>query len=484
MKSIRPAPLGCFSFTAVLALVVTLAVIASLTILRGGAMFTPGVLNAQVGPLVLGGVTSHAQITNCSTCHTPPWSSQTMADQCLACHTDLKQDPNNFHNLMIAQGVKAGCNQCHTDHSGATASLTFASVSSFPHNLVGYSLTGHQIMADGSAFICLDCHSNGYIGYDQSTCTTCHTTINAVFMQEHVATFGATCLSCHDGIYTYGHTFNHSTLAFALTGAHASLTCDQCHAGARTIADLQAAPQNCYACHANDDAHQGQFGQDCAACHSTTAWQPASFDHSKSAFPLTGAHTTVECNQCHLPGPDGVTVFQGTPTTCVSCHAQDDAHQGQFGQDCAACHSTTAWQPASFDHSKSAFPLTGAHLTVPCNQCHLPGQNGVTVFKGTSTTCVSCHPDPTYHAGLFGTDCAGCHTTTAWTPATFNQAHTFPLNHGDASTCQSCHPNSLTIYTCYTCHDQAQTVARHQEEGITNISNCIQCHANGRGEGD
>ena len=40
-----------------------------------------------------------------------------------------------------------------------------------------------------------------------------------------------------------------------------------------------------------------------------------------------------------------------------------DMQVGSDGvQACASCHSTKAWQPAKFDHDKSAFPLTGVSL--------------------------------------------------------------------------------------------------------------------------
>jgi hypothetical protein len=79
-------------------------------------------------------------------------------------------------------------------------------------------------------------------------------------------------------------------VAFTLTGKHSAVLCQQCHTGAKTIADLKNTSQDCNSCHAKNDTHKGQFGQDCAQCHTTASWQSATFDHSKSAFPLTGAH--------------------------------------------------------------------------------------------------------------------------------------------------------------------------------------------------
>ncbi|MCB1037161.1 MAG: cytochrome C, partial [Acidobacteria bacterium] len=55
----------------------------------------------------------------------------------------------------------------------------------------------------------------------------------------------------------------------------------------------------------------------CESCHSENAWQPANFNHNQTAFPLTGAHRTLDCQSCHAGG------YSGTPTDCFSCH-QDD----------------------------------------------------------------------------------------------------------------------------------------------------------------
>src|SRR5512141_3302035 len=124
----------------------------------------------------------------------------------------------------------------------------------------------------------------------------------------------------------------------------------------------------------NPNHKTGNFPTDCSICHTTNGWRPASFDHSKTAFPLAGAHANVTCNTCHVNGNFNIS------TTCSSCHLKDyngttnPSHAAaKFPIDCQVCHSTTAWQPASFDHSKTAFPLTGAHVSVTCASCHING---------------------------------------------------------------------------------------------------------------
>jgi hypothetical protein len=599
--------LGCLTGSGIIAALLTTLIVTGITLVQGGVLFNPGPLNAQAGE-ALGGIHSHAELANqCKACHTAFWEADKMADRCVACHTAISielADPQSLHGVVTRNYSNLACRDCHTDHNGPDGSLTNMDVNRFPHEALGYSLNGHQRLGSGAMFQCGDCHSdNHYSPFDPSVCETCHRQLDATFTVAHTLTFGKDCLACHDGVDTYGEDFDHDTFPFPLTGKHVDADCSQCHLSARSIPDLQAAPVDCFSCHAEDDPHQGRFGPDCAACHTPAGWIPAQFDHSLAAFKLEGEHTDVACEDCHQDGiykgtpsdcfschaaddehegslgtdcakchsPAGWEpamfdhnladfklegkhadiacenchengVFKGTPSDCFSCHAAEDPHAGRFGTDCAACHSPTGWKPAlfdhnlaafkltgkhvdaacedchqngiykgtptdcyschagdddhngqfgtacnachstfgwlptSFDHSLSSFPLTGAHVSVACTRCHINN-----VFRGTSSVCVSCHGDPPFHAGLFGTICSQCHTTSAWIPATFNRSHPFPVNHENASTCRDCHTISLSAWTCYTCHNQAEMQDKHKDMG--DFSNCLTCHPTGQKEG-
>jgi hypothetical protein len=469
--------IGCFTGSGLIAGLLTLLFISGVALARGGVLFNPGALNAQAGAQPVGGVASHAETGgHCSACHTAIWESEVMSDRCLACHKDLLTSADNFHAVMLAQSQTWSCQECHTEHNGAQAALTIFDMQRFPHEASGYSLAGHQTTANGANFTCADCHGERITAMDLARCTTCHQEIDPVSMADHLVAFGGECLACHDGIDTYGKAFDHNLQAFPLQGKHATTDCVGCHTEARTPTDLKNAPTDCFSCHAQDDPHGGRFGQDCAQCHTPEAWENATFDHSLAAFSLSGAHTDVACEACHVNG-----VFKGTPQDCFSCHQADDAHAGQFGQDCAQCHTPEGWENASFDHSLAAFPLTGAHLSVACTDCHTGG-----VYKGTPQECSACHAEPVYHQGLFGSDCAACHETASWSPALYNQAHTFPFNHGASgiSSCRTCHPGSLATYDCYTCHEHnpAEIESKHREEGISNFQDCARCHPTGQKE--
>lgn len=72
-------------------------------------------------------------------------------------------------------------------------------------------------------------------------------------------------------------------------------------------------------------------------------WSIWSFDHAKEThFALTGAHASLACADCHRHPPEQVKLR----TDCVGCHAQDDVHAGQFGPNCARCHTTRTFKGA------------------------------------------------------------------------------------------------------------------------------------------
>ena len=81
---------------------------------------------------------------------------------------------------------------------------------------------------------------------------------------------------------------------------------------------------------------------------------------------------------------------------------------------------------ATFDHSKSGFPLTGAHTVPPrqCADCHINNNYNLTI-----TACIQVPPErlqrrdnPVPHTG-FPTTCEQCHDTIQWTDGKFDHTH-------------------------------------------------------------
>ncbi|GAB4473900.1 MAG: hypothetical protein Kow0088_09540 [Anaerolineales bacterium] len=401
--------LGCLTPLGLFAGVITVLIIAGTTLTKGGMLYSPGALNAQSGQL-LGGVTSHAETGgDCQACHVAPWSTGSMADRCLVCHTDVldqKNDPTSLHGIIAQNEKSLKCARCHPEHRGQTASLTVMTLVDFPHELVGFSLRKHLQKSNREAFVCVDCHVENLNTFNPLTCDTCHQQTQAAFMQAHRDDFGTSCLNCHDGVDRFGQNFDHANFQFRLEGKHQDVNCVRCHTNARSVGDFALASNECVACHLQDDKHDGKFGSDCSACHTAMDWDEVTFDHARTSFPLTGAHQQIECEKCHTQGR-----YIGTPMACVACHLE-----------------------------------------------------------------------PQVHAGLFGTDCEACHTTRAWQPATFNGPHTFPINHGEANSCLTCHPTTYRQYTCYGCHehDEAKVRSKHLKEGISDFQDCVACHPSGR----
>ena len=154
----------------------------------------------------------------------------------------------------------------------------------------------------------------------------------------------------------------------------------------------------------------------CATCHSTSVkftQATSGFNHTRTAFPLTGAHTTVACASCHANKVYKPVAFE----SCASCHKSP--HQPPLPGACSSCHTTGAWRTTKVDHARTAFPLRGKHATVACAQCHVKPALAV---KPKSDTCASCHTDP--HKGSFKQDCSACHSETSFQKGAFDHATT------------------------------------------------------------
>jgi hypothetical protein len=343
---------GFISATGIVAAVVVFLGAGAVTHLLGPELFSPGGLNAQTSADAaiatttaaksLGGVTSHAQLAeDCGACHPAPWGSRSEADACLACHTGIGDQiatRQSLHGGLEGMRASPTCAECHPEHNGPSGALTVLDEAGFrsAHDLTGFSLKSHRETQSGGGFACADCHPDGYGNFDQTLCAGCHADIDAGFMKEHEAAFGADCLGCHDG--TGNTRVDHDTFAFKLTGEHAAVACEDCHKDARSLQDYQSAPQDCYSCHAEDDEHDGAYGRQCGSCHSADGWDQVTFDHK--VFPLDHGSDEKKptCETCH---PDGTDTY-----TCYGCHEHTESnvlgeHEGKSLtelQDCVRCH--------------------------------------------------------------------------------------------------------------------------------------------------
>jgi len=420
----------------------------------------------------------HRAVT-CVQCHVKPVFAN-VGQRCQDCHADI-------HKRQLG----ANCEQCHTVRGWQV------SIQQVQQHNNRFPLTGAHAAVD-----CDTCHkgvANSKFQTMSTECYSCHAADFKSATPSHTTGFSTTCQTCHSTDSWLNATFDHNTTGFPLTGAHTvpPRQCTDCHNPKSGNYNITSTA--CVSCHLQDfqgttnpNHVSGGFSQTCETCHTTAAWQPATFDHSTVNFPLTGAHTVPprQCTDCHNAKFGNYNI---TSTACITCHLTDfqgttnpNHVAGGFAQTCELCHSTSAWQPATFDHSKSAFPLTGSHTVPPrtCADCH-----GTNNYSITVTTCISCHQNdftnatsPVPHAG-FPTTCQQCHDTVQWSDATFNHSttgftltgsHTVPPRQ-----CIDCHINNnytLNSTLCITCHqtdfNNATTPVPHTGFPTT----CELCH--------
>jgi hypothetical protein len=203
-----------------------------------------------------------------------------------------------------------------------------------------------------------------------------------------------------------------------------------------TLPHLMISPGNTINAH-------GKIAQDCFACHT----------------PFLGSRPE-KCMDCHKVSEIGLKTTQGV---AIGREKKNVAfHQNLIEKDCIACHSdhngVMAFRPIShFSHE-----LLIIDMREQCSDCHT-------------------NPGDRLHRKLKA-NCKQCHTTDAWTPATFDHRDYFRFDRHHEADCETCHvDNNYNNYTCYGCHEHSRSNIReeHYEEGIYDYENCVECHRSG-----
>jgi len=467
-----------------------------------------GVQAASLESLVMPGPVSqaHEELEHtCSNCH-DTFDRSTQRQLCLDCHEDVAADlqgSSGFHGLQPAvAGVE--CKSCHAEHLGRDADITGLVPDLFNHDFTNFPLEGGHAEQtcsacheDGVVFrdapaSCFGCHENddAHDGALGSECESCHdsqawlttgfdhadtefplfgvhaeTSCAGCHADQSFSDTPTTCISCHeaDDVHdgsrgeacgdchdsdSWNARFDHlAETGFALQGAHAELSCANCHVtgAAQGFSEL---PDDCQGCHAGDDVHLGRHGSDCADCHGQTSWD-ISFDHAaETGFVLQDAHAEISCESCHTG-----TLTDPLPEDCWGCHERIDPHGGTL-LECDECHGQQSFaEDLTFHHDLARFALVGLHRNASCEQCH----DGL-IFAPLDSGCVDCHADMDTHAGSLGSLCGDCHNPVGWEYWEFDHAATgFELTGAhDGLTCESCHESG-----------QSKT---------GNSSGCVSCH--------
>jgi len=401
----------------------------------------------------------HAKLeSECTNCHDRTDRSRQSA-LCVACHKDIGTDlaeHKGYHGRM-ANATIGKCVGCHTDHLGRDADIVRLDRASFDHEHTDFPLAGaHRTVA------CASCHQVGEPWRKATpTCISCHKADD-----YHGGQLGSACADCHNLEHWSGARFDHGKTQFALTGAHASVSCGACHLGGR----YKPTPQRCVACHATDDVHRGERGDECAKCHTTSEWKTAKFDHEKeTGFALLGHHAQVDCLACHRSG----NYKDKIPKDCYGCHKADDDHAGRFGEKCADCHDNEAWHPVQYDHlARTKFALVGAHAKLSCHTCHTAN----VLQQKLGSDCLACHRAASPHGKSFKLACDSCHGLQSWRgDINFDHDLTrFPLlGLHNVVSCAQCHRTQAFTATgtrCLDCHKKDDV----HKGGLG--PNCDSCH--------
>jgi len=454
--------------------------------------------SGQISPGDLAEPHAHLEgMSNCTKCHS--LGAKIADDKCLACHKEVKariDQQKGYH--ASAKVYKKSCIICHSDHHGKKYDILHFDINKFDHNNAGYKLEGAHAKKE-----CKDCHKTEFIKDPvikkkkktflglNTQCLTCHS-------DYHQKTLSSKCEDCHSHEkFKPAPKFDHAKSKFILKGQHKTVDCLKCHKmktlNGKEFQEFKGIQfKNCVSCH--EDVHHGQFGTDCASCHTeesfTTVKGISKFDHSKTTFNLEGRHISVACKSCHK----GSYTAPLKHARCMDCHT--DYHKGQFTKtnltsDCRDCHSEKGFPGSSFTlerHNTGNFKLEGAHIATPCIACHKKTENWS--FRQIGTKCSDCHTDihqPYLDAKYYPeANCLKCHTVEQWTSISFDHNQTkYPLTGKHlGQTCRSCHNNKSRVENndnnlrftgltaeCTNCHTD-EHAGQFAENSRTDCSKC------------
>lgn len=327
---------------------------------------------------------------------------------CVKCHTIEKRnnrDFQKFNNLNFQN-----CSSCHADvHRGAfgadckschsTSGFNIINQSAFDHSKTKFPLIGKHKYVQ-----CNDCHTGGLsVKPAFAKCFNCHSDYHKGELTS--GNLIRDCNECHNeyGFSPSAYTFDeHNKSVFKLTGSHLAVPCKNCHSKNDNW-KFRNIGIKCIDCHNNVHGSElaAEYLQDakCENCHNTDKWSTVSFNHSLTAFELEGKHKHLSCRNCHTLRNDANEIkyrFSSLKNNCEVCHI--DVHFGQFKndekEDCSRCHTFDNWKPEKFNHSRTNFPLVGAHSKLDCSKCHkVEDRNGKTFikYKLEDFKCASCH---------------------------------------------------------------------------------------------
>ena len=201
---------------------------------------------------------------------------------------------------------------------------------------------------------------------------------------------------------------------------------------------------------------------------------PLSRAHAFLASNCAACHTAnkgVEAQSCIVCHANNESLLQRQPTafhaevrSCVDCHVE---HQGTDLRPTQMDHVALARiglrqvesAPTTHDQRRDA-------LVTWLKQSDAPAFAPQLQREELLLNCATCHQSKDRHVGLFGTDCAQCHTTSKWTIAEYR--HPSPVS----QSCAQCHQAPPSHYMM---HFQMISMKVAGQEHAK-VDQCFLCH--------
>ena len=257
--------------------------------------------------------------------------------------------------------------------------------------------TGYPLSGAHATLPCVACHINNVFKGTPAQCYSCHAAdFNNSNNPPHVKLgLPRDCAICHTTLDWSNAKFDHALYAhYPLTGKHATVTCAQCHTNNNynntPTACVRVPPGGLQWHHQSTSRfgripdrllavpHHGRVDDvDIQSQHHQVPAHRRARDGDLRAVPRQQQLLGHAPDRLLRLPPRRITRTPTRRRTCFCRHSRPT---------CATCHNTTSWTGAAFDHSKTAFPLTGAHVTVACASCHVNGN-----YTTLPTDCYGCH---------------------------------------------------------------------------------------------
>ena len=343
----------------------------------------------------LHGVTGATSAERCSSCHPRHAPAREASKQCLACHSDPKQQTAKARLVTQAALFEGhpSCGTCHVPHRFRKEGVKpCESCHEKPVVLARAALAAKK---ESGHARCTDCH-DPHRGSGPRACESCHSEVE----NHHPAPEGHPkqwCAQCHPA-------------HLELPGLAVAKDCVECHEGPQFTGLVHGRERTtgvsltCRQCHP-----QHGFGEkmtdwsSCKQCHQATL--------AAAAKMKKGGHSN--CEDCHEGLPHKPSLLdQATgskPTLCVSCHEKLALPKGGHVvcRDCHETHSGAKLKECVDCHREGELPgLHAADQHQRCETCH--AAHGQQPFARRSTCLPGCHEKETSHEPT-SERCHGCH---------------------------------------------------------------------------